>query len=380
MRHCLAALAAATLGASAALAQPPSPINPVYHSFPGAHAHPASARSAGLALANRWLGEEPWDNPAGAGARSLTLTGALLHNSRQDLRRQNRRFEEQSVFLDAAGGSVGWSAGGLGLTLYASQPVLRVEDNAFSRGIDPTAEPAAITTGTTVRELRAGLAIAWGGERLRIGAAGEWTQRQDRYELVEQSGSPASGSRVAEFSGDGFGGSAGVRIGFGEAAPGAIRVGAALRWIPAIAVTGDQSLELLAGTSGAAISAEREAGWEAGGTVSVVVTAAFQALLALGGRGEQAWEGFGVTRGAGSEWSVGGEYHDARDPWIARFGFGIEEERGVPEPRSRRIAFGAAWLMDSTTLDFGILHRSIERPGQPDSSEDRVLVGVVQKF
>jgi hypothetical protein len=36
--------------------------------------------------------------------------------------------------------------------------------------------------------------------------------------------------------------------------------------------------------------------------------------------------------------------------------------------------------MDSTTLDFGVVHRTIERAGQPDSSEDRILFGFVQTF
>ena len=381
MRRFLAALlVAASLGITAAAADPPAPINPTYHSFPGAHVHPATARSAALALADRWLGDDPYDNPSAAGARSLTLTGALQRTSRQDLRRQNRRFDDQSIFIDGAGGAAGWSNGLFGFSVYAHQPVLRVEDNVFSRGIDPLSEPATISSTTTMRELRGGLAVAFGGDRLRLGVAGEWTRRDDSFELTEQSGSPLAGTTTTTFEGGGLGGTVGVRTRFGSDQPGGVRAGAAMRWVPAIDVEGDQIVERVSGTTTAALAAERGAGWEAGGSIEVIVTPAFRTLLALGGHGEQSWDAFGTTRGPGSEWSIGGEYHDGRDPWIARFGYGMEEERGVPEPRARRIALGGAWLIDSTTLDFGVVHRTIERAGQPDSSEDRILFGFVQTF
>ena len=381
MRRFLAALIAVALpGVAAAAADPPAPINPTYHSFPGATVHPATARSAALALSDRWLGEDPYDNPAGAGARSLTLTGVLQRTSRQDLRRQNRRFDDQSIFIDGAGGASGWGNDFFGISLYAHQPVLRVEDNVFSRGIDPLSEPATISTSTTVRELRGGVAIAFGGDRLRVGAAGEWTRRDDSYEVTEQSGSPIAGTTTTTFEGSGVGGSVGARLRFGGDGPGAVKAGVAMRWIPAIEVEGEQAVGTATEILITPITAEREAGWEAGGSVQVIVTPAFRTLLAFGGHGDQAWDRFGVTRGPGSEWSLGGEYHDARDPWIARFGFGMEEERGVPEPRARRIALGGSWIMDSTLLDFGVIHRTLERPGQPDSSEDRILFGFVQTF
>jgi hypothetical protein len=55
------ALAMTPHGASAAT---PAPLDPRLFAFPGAFPNPASARSAGLALADRWLGDDPYDNPA----------------------------------------------------------------------------------------------------------------------------------------------------------------------------------------------------------------------------------------------------------------------------------------------------------------------------
>ena len=85
-------------------AAPPEPIDPTLFPFPGAVVGPGSAASAGMALADRWLGDEPLSNPAVRLGREVVLSPALLHMSRQDLRADNRNFDETPVFLDASSG------------------------------------------------------------------------------------------------------------------------------------------------------------------------------------------------------------------------------------------------------------------------------------
>ena len=104
--HAVAGLAGALL--IAALARPaasdtPSPLASSLFAFPGATGHPASAVSAGLAMADRWLGDDPFENPAAAPGPGVALSGALLHVSRQDLRALNRNFDETPAFFDGAG-------------------------------------------------------------------------------------------------------------------------------------------------------------------------------------------------------------------------------------------------------------------------------------
>src|SRR5262249_51749959 len=79
--------------------------------FPGAPVGPASAPSAAVALADRWLGERPFDNPAFAAKREIELSPLLLHVSRQDLRADNRNFADQGASIDAAGGWLGMPVG-----------------------------------------------------------------------------------------------------------------------------------------------------------------------------------------------------------------------------------------------------------------------------
>src|SRR5262245_61661598 len=84
-----AAVAAVILPGSAA-GETPTPLSSSLFSFPGSVASPASAASAGVALADRWLGEEPFANPAGISIPRLVASGTMLRVSRQDLRADNR--------------------------------------------------------------------------------------------------------------------------------------------------------------------------------------------------------------------------------------------------------------------------------------------------
>ena len=65
----------------------------------------------------------------------MVASGVLQRMSRQDLRADNRQFDEQGAFIDFGGGWLSVPVGGLGLVAYAYQPVLRLEDNAYSRGV-----------------------------------------------------------------------------------------------------------------------------------------------------------------------------------------------------------------------------------------------------
>jgi len=362
------------LAVSTAWAQPPSPVDIAgFYPFPGSLQSPASAASAGLALADRWLGDEPFDNPAAAPPREVALAPLLLHMSRQDLRAHNSDYDETPLFIDAAGGRLSWPLGALGLSLYACQPVLRREDNAFIRGkAGSPVPPAELKSSSTARELRAGLALSFGRPALRFGLAGEWTQRDDAYDYDETSGDPASGTRHADFSGNGFGFQAGVRC-----EPHArVTVGAGVRWVPALDLDGALSQDLLLGDTTMAVTAHRKGALEGGLSARVAVTESFRVFASGGGRGAQEWEGFGVTAGPGACWSVGLEFHDERDPWTARLGIGQEAQSGVPEPRATSVGVGFCWKMESITIDVGVLRRSFQRPGKPTSYDDRVVAGV----
>ena len=364
------------LAAGGSLAEP-APLNPVLFAFPGAGIAPSSARSAGLALADRWLGDQPFDNPAASPGRQALVSPVLQRVSRQDLRAANRHFDEQTGFFDAGGAWASVPVGRLSLGLYAFQPVRRLEDNAFERGErGAPVEPAVIQTRATSREVRTGLAASLGLGWIRVGAAGEWLHRQERYASVEKSGSPDAGNRSVEFSGDGAAFQAGARLDWRAGQPGALAVGAALRYLPSLALDGDQSATLVSGDTLIHVSARREAGWEGGISARCAASPAFLVIASVGARTPQQWRGLDVTSGDGASWSLGGEYHDVRDPWAVRFGVGGERQSGVPESSAGLVGLGFAWKLEGTSLDLGVMRRSIERASSPTSFEDH-LVGSV---
>jgi hypothetical protein len=360
--------------ASEAGAQPPSPLDVArLYAFPGALPGPASAVSAGRGLSDRWLGEEPFDNPAAAPARGVTVAPVLLRVKRQDLPADYRNYDESAGFLDVAGGCLSLPVRGIGVALYAYEPVLRREDAAFTS--KPDEVPAGtFTTASSARELRAGLALSHAWRAARFGAALEWTRRDDSYDFKETSGNPFAGERHVDFSGDGFGFQAGAR---GEVVP-HVTLGGALRYVPALDLSGEQDFQAL-GIAGP-VSATREAGWEGGLSARVAVTEAFRVLASLGGRTAQAWDGFDVTSGRAVSWGVGLDYDEAEVPWTLRFGLGQEQQAGVPEPRAGVIGLGLGWKLDELRLDAGVLRRSIERAGKATSYDDRVVASATVGF
>lgn len=386
MRRLAMALAAAALvvGGAPARAQLPVTITPDLFPFPGTHHSPGSAVSAGLAIADRWLGEEPFDNPAASRPSTLALSPMILHVSRQDLRADHRSYEEQSAFFDAAGGFFSLQRGRLGLALYGYQPVVRLEDNLFLTG--STVGPSgSVQSNSSAREFRGGLALSLGPGRWRFGIAGEWTQRVDHYERSEKTGGPDYQTHTADFSGGGVGGQAGFRLSTGEG-PGALTLGGAVRYVPELDLTGDESVLTTTisppstATTTTPIATLREAGWEGGLSLRYAVTEAFRALAAAGGRTAQEYRDWDVQSGSGAEWKLAGEYHDRRDAWTVRFGLGQEHQTDVPEPRAAVVGLGIGLQLESTQVDFGIVHRSFKRADHPASVEDRVVLSLVQRF
>ena len=375
LRAALAAVAVLALSATPATSQPPSPLDTGLFSFPGFVDHPFTALSASVALADRWLGDDPCGNPAVARANVVRFSPAFVRVSRQDLRADNRNYDETPLFFDGASASVVIAAPfGLAAAVYAWQPVLRLEDNAFTRGtgtVEPGGlPPAVIQSQTTARELRAGFGVSGGGGALRVGAALDYTRRDDTYEALEESGSPESGLRTVEFSGEGVGGS----IGAAWAPSTSLTLAGSARLIPALDLEGEQRLDLFTGDSVAAIVGEREAAWEAGVSVRFVAAEGLALLGSLGGRGEQAWEGLGVSAGAAYQGSLALDYRFPESTWSVRFGLGHEQQSGVPEPRATRIGLGFGWDLEGLILDAGVVRRSLQHDEEPTSYDDRILI------
>src|SRR5262245_23651266 len=356
-------------------AQPPPPLNSGYFAFPGSNPSPGSAISAGRALADRWLGDEPFDQPCLRDSSGIELSPLLARVSRQDLRAGNRDYDETAAFFDFAGGRIQAPAwGSVRLAVYASQPLLRLEENAFTTGeLGGPVAPATFQTETHSRELRSGVALSWTMGPLTLGAAPELTYESDEFTTIEQSGSPSSGTRSLEMSGSGFGGQAGVVWAAPDEQWKSVRVGVGARYLPKMDLDATQRDELLAGTSETSFTVERESAWEGGVSMSVLVSPAFRAYGGAGGRAAYDWTGLDVTTGASSEWSVGGEFHDDRVPWAFRFGVGHETHEGSPEPTATRIAIGFGWKWDDLALDVAALRRNLDRPDVPTSYDDRVL-------
>lgn len=364
---------AACFISAAAFAKPPSPITSVRFSFPGSVPAAGSASSAGLALADRWLGDEPFDNPAMRGGPAVQVSPVIQHNSRQDLSAANRQFDDQGTFIDFAGA---WASIPLGPVLvsgYLEQPVLRLEDNAYVAGtaLDP-GTPATVKSSVTSRELRSGVGVSFPLGPARLGVAGEWSHRDDVYQTDIEDGSPTSGVNRAEFSGDGVGGVVGARV-EGHALGRGLSLGASLRFMPELSLSGTQTADLVSGSSSTPIDATRTSGWEGGFSARLDLDPAFRVLVAAAGRSAAEWKGFDVTTGSGASWAIAGEYHDARDPWTVRFGFGAEQQSDVPEARAALYGVGFGWKFGEVRAEIGLTHRVLERPGAPQSYDERVV-------
>src|SRR5262245_14170009 len=379
-RFTLLFLGMIAMAGRSAQAQPPAPIDPKLFAFPGSTEDPPTAATAGMALSDQWLADEPFFNPATPGARRVIVAPTIFRVSRQALRAENRNFDDNAMFFDLSGAAVGLPY--VPVWIYVHQPALRFEDFVFNRGTinDPSVTPATISGQSDTREGRAGISASVGWKRLRGGAALEWTRRQDRYFIREQSGAPDQGDREVNFEGDAIGYNFGLRYDSADSGAGRITVGAALRLVPELDVEGEQIETLLSGTSQVPIAATREAGWDGGISARYSITPAFAALATYGGRTEQEWKGLGVTSGAYTMWRAGVLFHDARDPWTVRFGLGQDRQPGAPEPRAGVLGLGMGWNFEGVVLDVGLLHSAIERDAAPTSYEDRLIASIVVAY
>lgn len=366
-----------TIASAATL--PPPLSSPDYH-FPSAVASPGSAASAGVGMADAWLGDEPFENPALPARNRVSLSPLLYHMSRQDLRGLNRSYSEQSAFFDGAGAWVGVHRGMLTAFAYGHQPILRLEENAYVTG-PQSSVPAPVENAGHTREVRGGVGVSAGRGRWRAGVAGEITYRTDSYETTDASGSPISGTSQVDFSGSAFGGQAGARLELGPDETNHVTLGAAVRFVPELALDGDQAANLVAsGSSAGPVSVTRESGIEAGLSARWTATPQLNVFAGFGDRTAEEWQGFGVTRGSGTRWGLGIAFHDARDPWTLRIGVGQEHENGSDEPTNGIVGLGIGWKLEGTIVDVAALRHSFSHLGGATSYDDRVLLGIVLPF
>ena len=383
-RRILTRVAALSLAALAlvpvAHAGPPAPLSNAKFGFPlpGDFAAAANAASAGLALSDRWLGESAYENPAATVKQGIEISPLFQRVSRQDLAAHNRDVVQTQGYPDLAGLSLSLPAKRLGLVLYAWQPVLRLEQQAYSAG--PLVSPAAVQQQALQREMRGGAALSRSAGAVRVGVAGEWVHRDDSYETHEQSGAPSSGDRVLKFKGDAWAGSAGVAWSKDPDRPWGSWLGAAVHYGSELKVTGSTDYHLAIGDSAATFEATREAEWSGGVSARVTVAPATRVVAGVSVRSGANWQGFdfGTTGGAG--WGLGLDWKDPELPWGARFGVGQEAAPGAVEQTVGLLSAGFTWVSGDLTIDVGLLHRNLARDGSPNSADDRAVASVKLGF
>jgi hypothetical protein len=377
-----AGLAALALACPPAHAQAPAVLrNPSFgFPIPGGHVSAANAASAGVALADRWLGTTGYENPATGLPQGIEITPVFQRVSRQDLSSQNRDFDQVVGYPDLAGARFSLPAGDWGFTLYAWQPLLRLEEISFTAG--PLLTPAFVRLLTSQREIRAGGAVSRALGAARVGVSGEWVHREDFYETHEQTGSAAtSGDRRMDLQGDGFGVSAGMTWDKDTDRPWGSWFGAALRYGAEIPATGtytgiNDSPDALAPDTTYGFDAARATQWSGGASGRVTVAPATRVVLGFSFGSAEDWTGLGLKTDAAFSWSAGLDWKDDELPWGARFGVGQETQSGAVEEKSGLLSVGFTWVSGDLVLDAGILHRNLARGDLPRSSDDRGVLSV----
>ena len=204
----------------------------------------------------------------------------MLRVSRQDLRGQNRNYSEEAAYFDMAGGALRFGHGAFGGALYAKQPLVRLEDNTFTIGLLPSAQPGVMTTSSAAREFIGGLALSLGNDHARFGVAGEWVRRDDRYQTT-----PAERRRTSTTSGDGVGATS--ACGSVHAAPAAsVTVGGGLGFPPALMFRGPPDCRSPERPHHRDGGDPAQLELEGGLSASYEVNSAFHAPAAFGGHGD----------------------------------------------------------------------------------------------
>jgi len=377
-----AALCAAVLvlaGTSARAQTPPPPLADSAFGFPvpGDYVTPATAASAGLALADRWLGSSIYENPAADVPRGIEASPVLQRTSRQDLSSQNHDFEQTFAYFDLAGLSLSLPVGKWGLVLYGWQPVLRLEEQTYTTG--PILAPAQVNQLDTQREIRAGGAVSRGFGGLRLGVAGEWVHRDDKYEVHEQSGVGPEGI-VTDFKGDGYGVSGGLTYQKDPDKVMGYTLGGAVHYSNDIPLTGTVDSHLVVADTTYDFTATRGSEWSGGLSARMMVSPATRVVLGLSGRSGQKWDGFGLETTSGGGWSAGLDWKDDELPWGARFGVGQEWNPGALEKQTGLLAIGFTYVSNGLVMDLGLMHRNLDREGYAHSADNRVVVTVKVGF
>ena len=215
---------------------------------------------------------------------------------------------------------------------------------------------------------------------MRWGVAAEFTSRDDRYQVLETSGSPDAGLSDLTMSGTAWGGAAGVRWERGAGQPGGLVVGGGVHVVGALAVDGTRSADLASGSTRADFTAERGATYEVGAGARWTLSPESGVYGSLTQRSAEKWEAFGVEARAGQSWGLGIDFRDPETSWGARLGVGQDLQPGTPEPRANALGAGFTWYSGETTLDFGALHRAVHRSGAPTCSDDRLVLSVRVSF
>jgi hypothetical protein len=327
-------------------------------------------------MSDTWLGVTPYSNPASPVGWTAGLSLFALHVGRQDLRADNRNYDEVSIYLGGAGAMFGAPlTPKLALWAYAWRPESRFEENTYNAGTgsDPSVQPAVVTNHIETRETRAGAGVTTMLGALRVGAAVELTVRKDLYSVIKQSGGPSTGGGVLSFDGSAVGGQAGIHWSRGASPKGRLEIGGAVRWLPELDVAQAPTGTLAIGPPPAA--ATRESGWEGGVSAAYGVSEAVRLIAGAGGRTAQAWNGFDVETGASTQWSIAADLHDAADPWGVHIGAGHATQDGVPEPSSSLFGVGGDWQFGSVRASVGVLRRGLHRDDAPTSYDDRFFGG-----
>ena len=387
IRTALAALALASAGfaASPARAALDPPSSGALFGFPGAFANPATPSSAAHALADRWLGDAPWDDPAAPAGDRFTLDGALFYEreDRQDLHAANREYDSGAGALDF--GSVALGARLLGRWdgwVYAFRPETRYEDVAFLSGLgtDPSVPSAVVTGKTDSREVVSGGALSAGFGGLRIGVAVEVTDRSDDWTRTLDSGDPQSGTRHTDWHGSAVGGQLGFVWTHGDSGLHRLTLGGAVRRVPKLELSGSSTTDLLVGASDSSVTTTREAGWEGGVSAGYQVGEAVRLIAGGGFATAMDWSGLDATTGRRAEGGLAIDYHDSETPWTVRAGYSIAQQSAVDEGHAGTLGLGFGWDFGGTVVELGGIHRSIHRPDQPGQYQDRVLLGFHARF
>ena len=358
---------------------PPALVNPSYgFPFPSEFASPANAASAGVALADRWLGASGFENPSALVPRGVEVTPVFQRVNRQDQAAQNRDYDQIVGYPGFAGARLSFPVAGFGIMAYAWQPVFRQEEYSFTAG--PLVQPAFVRLLTAQQELRAGLAVSHVVGGARVGVSGEWVNRDDRYESSEQSGGPTAGDRVIEMSGSGFGGSAGVSWEKDADRPWGSWFGAAVHYGSELTLDGTSAEQLALGSSTTAFTLTRAAEWSGGASAKVTLAPATRLVGGVSYRSGIDYGAGAPSTQSGLGWSTGIEWKDDEMPWGVRFGLGQENLPDAVEHRSGLLSFGFLWVSGDLAIDAAILHRNMTRADFPHSSDDRAVLSVKVGF